>query len=423
MVSWEQIEVECPECRSPVSLPYWHVVSVDKGSGLKKLLLHDKINLARCLKCGSETMVVAPFIYIDRHRQCTYLVLPDDASDAERRRQLDILAQVKKLFAESDVLADPDGLSFLGRVETVGGTEALKERLFEEDPDCRRGIDILMWVGGAVPHPGQPVEFKRFDPVVAHYEVRNFLPTPVMVNGALRVDAADGPASERDITLEVTGPDRTRPPYRSVIEYAELGPRDFVPLGPEQYLRGQMDLTLLFWLEEPGRYSASCFYRVEEGVNDGAQFGRQAWTGRAESGPVPFGIIPLNSALERNRADAFWRRFFLPGGRKWSEVNIVSNKEVLGMVVPEPYDRPKVLCSSTAFDTRVVGQAFAEYLLEAARLLELNPPFDREVSRNRLSELAVEEVLKNHVFDDLDARARAYLLEKHRTYAKASLGL
>jgi len=421
--SFEEIQVKCPGCRTTVSLPYWHVVSVEDGSNVKKLLLHDKINIARCLKCGNETMVVGPFIYHDRSRRCTYLVLPEDATPSEERRQREMLEEIRDILDNSDLFNRDEHVPFPGKAETLPGIEALKERLLDEDPDCRRAIDIIMWVGRALPRLQGPVEFRRFDPIVTHYEIRNFQRAPVMVNGALRADAADGPGCEREVILDVTMPNGGRPSYRSVIEYAKVGPRDFVPLKHDQYLRGEIDLTLLFWLDEPGRYTVSCVYRVEADINDGASFGRRAWTGRTGSAPVSFGISPVKSGLERARADAFWRRFFRPGGRRWNEVNVVSNKEILGMVVPEPYDRPKVLCSSAAFDTRAVGQAFAEYLLEAARLLELNPPFDRDVNRSRLSELALEEVLKNHARDSLDPQARAYLLERHRTYSKESLGL
>jgi hypothetical protein len=60
-----QTQIQCPNCRSPITADIYQLLDVDQAPQIKEALLGGGINMAQCQNCGWTGQVAAPLVYHD----------------------------------------------------------------------------------------------------------------------------------------------------------------------------------------------------------------------------------------------------------------------------------------------------------------------------------------------------------------------
>lgn len=127
-------------------------------------------------------------------------------------------------------------------------------------------------------------DYTRNEPIEATLSLKNNGSKPVWVNTRFYINAPTQPPEERDVTLDVTGPDgkllTTTYSYQTGFpksDYFQL-----LPGGQTAKAEHPRDLRSYFQFQAPGRYTVVATY---ENVF-GPELGLPAFTGPAKSKPV-----------------------------------------------------------------------------------------------------------------------------------------
>jgi hypothetical protein len=128
-------------------------------------------------------------------------------------------------------------------------------------------------------------------PIPVRLALTNQSPDPVWVNGRFGVGYPDGLCREIFFTLrDDTGQLRPVPDQLRVdVHRLPPGQLDFVLLGPQQAVTGELDLALWCPFEQPGSFSAEFHYQNSD---DGSAFGLAAFTGQVDADTVRLQIVP-----------------------------------------------------------------------------------------------------------------------------------
>lgn len=76
MSSYEEIDMECPQCGSMTKITLWSSLNVDVDPWAKEELLQGNLNLFRCPSCKAEGFLPVPFLYNDMNSQVCIQYVP-----------------------------------------------------------------------------------------------------------------------------------------------------------------------------------------------------------------------------------------------------------------------------------------------------------------------------------------------------------
>ncbi len=84
----QPVQVNCPNCNSPIRTGIYTVVDVTQQPELKQALLGGQLNVALCQNCGMGSMLGAPMVYHDAEKQLCLVYFPQElnASPEEQER-------------------------------------------------------------------------------------------------------------------------------------------------------------------------------------------------------------------------------------------------------------------------------------------------------------------------------------------------
>lgn len=60
-----QTQIQCPNCRSPITADVYQLLDVDQAPQIKQAVLGGMLNMAQCQNCGWSGQVAAPLVYHD----------------------------------------------------------------------------------------------------------------------------------------------------------------------------------------------------------------------------------------------------------------------------------------------------------------------------------------------------------------------
>jgi hypothetical protein len=126
------------------------------------------------------------------------------------------------------------------------------------------------------------------EPVHVRFTLRNPGPQPVTVNGRLLLNTPYAPASARELTLQVEGPEGYRSTRAVQVNAGRPQAESFVVLAPGESRSASYELTRFQSMHLPGRYLLRATYR--SAAPPDALPG--TWLGPTESAPVELQRVP-----------------------------------------------------------------------------------------------------------------------------------
>ncbi|HEY1012099.1 MAG TPA: CpXC domain-containing protein [Herpetosiphonaceae bacterium] len=78
MVPPQQVQLQCPSCRTPFTAVVWSMLDVGQEPQFKNALISGQINVAVCPKCGAGGMLATPMVYHDPAKQLFFTLLPQE---------------------------------------------------------------------------------------------------------------------------------------------------------------------------------------------------------------------------------------------------------------------------------------------------------------------------------------------------------
>lgn len=84
----ERVTLACPLCGSPIQAQVHNLIDVGQEPELKDMLLHGRINVARCPNCSGEGVIATPIVYHDPEKELLLAFTPPEAGlkDEEQQR-------------------------------------------------------------------------------------------------------------------------------------------------------------------------------------------------------------------------------------------------------------------------------------------------------------------------------------------------
>jgi len=131
--------------------------------------------------------------------------------------------------------------------------------------------------------------YRVFESMIVLLVLENGFDRTVTVNGRLLLNDPVVPDSERDIVFILLGPDGTELPFQRDVDAIAPQEEDFVSLAPGERLEREYDLSQSSEVMHAGVYVVLAMY---ENLDDGSEFGLQAWTGRLESNQLEIELAP-----------------------------------------------------------------------------------------------------------------------------------
>ncbi len=92
--------IQCPFCRSPLTVPLHQVVDVTEEPGLKNALLAGVLNAFRCSSCGNTASLASPFLYHDADKELAFIFMPLQTGIKETDQQRMIGSMTNALMSK-----------------------------------------------------------------------------------------------------------------------------------------------------------------------------------------------------------------------------------------------------------------------------------------------------------------------------------
>jgi hypothetical protein len=81
MSSHQQIEVECPSCRTRQDILVWHSIDATLNPMIKEQIVTGRINYFDCNSCDFEGFIAAPLFYHDQKKNIFACYVPVECLD------------------------------------------------------------------------------------------------------------------------------------------------------------------------------------------------------------------------------------------------------------------------------------------------------------------------------------------------------
>ncbi len=83
MSSFNQIEVECPSCRTRQDIRIWQAIDAARNKEVREQLITGRINYLYCSSCQFEGEIAAPLLYYDTEKRFCARYVPVEYLDDE----------------------------------------------------------------------------------------------------------------------------------------------------------------------------------------------------------------------------------------------------------------------------------------------------------------------------------------------------
>lgn len=130
---------------------------------------------------------------------------------------------------------------------------------------------------------------KRFtlgQPISGKLALQNAGDDPLLVNSRLTINKSFAPAPFREVYFILNDPSGKPVDFMLKVNIGGPRPENFRELAPGESAEKSFDLGMYYALEQPGAYSLQAVYENHVQPDDG----REAWTGKVKSDPVPFAL-------------------------------------------------------------------------------------------------------------------------------------
>ena len=95
-----QTQIQCQQCRGPITANVEQIINVDQNPQLKKLLMQGQLNIAQCPNCGWTGQIATPQVYHESAHDLLMTFVPMEANIpyAEQER---MMGQLVRMVVES----------------------------------------------------------------------------------------------------------------------------------------------------------------------------------------------------------------------------------------------------------------------------------------------------------------------------------
>jgi hypothetical protein len=150
--------IQCPFCRSQITVPLRQIVDVTEEPALKTALLSGRLNAFTCPACHNSGALATPFLYHDANKELAFVFLPMEmgVKDADQQRIIGQLTKVlmarlpeekrkgyllmPKQFFTLQSLLDADGITKEMLAAQEAKLQLLQQMLETTDNDAQQAL-------------------------------------------------------------------------------------------------------------------------------------------------------------------------------------------------------------------------------------------------------------------------------------------
>lgn len=141
------IQLNCPNCRTPMRAQVFTLVDVGAQPELKNYLLAGQLNMAVCPNCGTPAMIAAPLLYHDPNKQLFLVYFPQqlNARPEEQERFIGdatslIMRTLPQNAAKAYLLAPKRFLSLNSLLDTILEADGISRETIEAQ---RKRVELI----------------------------------------------------------------------------------------------------------------------------------------------------------------------------------------------------------------------------------------------------------------------------------------
>lgn len=150
----QPVQVNCPNCGSPIRTGIYTVVDVSQQPELKQALLAGQLNVALCQNCGMGSMLGAPMVYHDAEKKLCLVYFPQElnASPEEQERFIGettsaIIRSLPPNAPRAHLLNPRRFLSLPSLLDTVLEAEGISREMLDNQ---RRRVELISELASAL---------------------------------------------------------------------------------------------------------------------------------------------------------------------------------------------------------------------------------------------------------------------------------
>ncbi|HSG24680.1 MAG TPA: CpXC domain-containing protein [Anaerolineales bacterium] len=131
-------QMNCPQCRQPITAEIQQVFDVGANPGVKNLLLSGQANVAQCPQCGFNGALTTPLVYHDPSKELLLTFVPPELALPRDEQERVIGGMIKQVV---DALPAEQRKGYLFSPQSALTYQGLIERILEEDGISKEVIE------------------------------------------------------------------------------------------------------------------------------------------------------------------------------------------------------------------------------------------------------------------------------------------
>ncbi|MEJ2485927.1 MAG: CpXC domain-containing protein [Anaerolineales bacterium] len=161
-------QINCPQCRQPITADIEQIFDVGADPGAKNRLLSGQANVAKCPHCGFNGALSTPLVYHDPAKELLLTFVPPELTLPRDEQERVIGGMINKVV---DALPAEQRKGYLFSPQTALTFQGLIERILEEDgvskemiEDQQRRVNLIQRLAAITDDEALAIVVKEEDP-------------------------------------------------------------------------------------------------------------------------------------------------------------------------------------------------------------------------------------------------------------------